>query len=344
MAIKRAPPARRGVRGAARTCPTQSPLRPPLPSQRAAEVDLLRGCKITSVSFTHALPHCMAIQTAPSMTSSRDSLPGTAHDDSLGSFHTLVDLAVRRAGNLEEAVLEVLLRVAADHPFWSGRVDDAVERLRGAAAPEVEELLGVVGSLEDFDVGLEGLFADVPRPDHELSLVPRRIDVERADSAALVVKGGAALHLLLQRCVVEHGLGRLANVSRLVGVRNKDTELKRELIRRVSRDLQHRLQFLELESDAEREGGAVHAVVDKLVHATNRTDPQLDLCLDWPVVGRTQNVLDPLSVRRHLEGLERLATLNARICLLLRAPHRLLDLHPALGRRWQHNRGRGANR
>eukprot|EP00618_Florenciella_parvula_P039276 CAMPEP_0119491290 /NCGR_PEP_ID=MMETSP1344-20130328/16210_1 /TAXON_ID=236787 /ORGANISM="Florenciella parvula, Strain CCMP2471" /LENGTH=133 /DNA_ID=CAMNT_0007526533 /DNA_START=120 /DNA_END=519 /DNA_ORIENTATION=+ len=86
---------------------------------------------------------------ALSMPSRASPAPATAddataaHNDFVGSVDRR-GLAVRTGGDLEEAVLEVLLRVATNIPAGPRGVDDAVEGLGGAAAPEVEVLLLVV--------------------------------------------------------------------------------------------------------------------------------------------------------------------------------------------------------
>ena len=97
---------------------------------------------------------------------------------------------VRADRDLELAILDELLVVAAEPPTGPGRVDDGVVGLGGPAASEVDMLLLVVGTLEDLDVRLERLLADVRGPDHDLRLLPGGVDVEGPDGAALVVDGG----------------------------------------------------------------------------------------------------------------------------------------------------------
>ena len=67
----------------------------------------------------------------------------------------LRDLAVGCAFTLKETILKILFGVAAHHPSRSGGVDDGVEGLGGSAASEVEELLGIVRSLQNLNVRLE---------------------------------------------------------------------------------------------------------------------------------------------------------------------------------------------
>ena len=81
--------------------------------------------------------------TLPAPTTADDAT--AAHNDVVGGVDR-GGRAVRTARDLEKAVLEELLRVAANIPARSGGVEHAVERLGGAAAPEVEVLLLVVGA------------------------------------------------------------------------------------------------------------------------------------------------------------------------------------------------------